>query len=703
MKPLRDTVSKSALLGRLLVVYALAILWCGTLVGRLIYLQVYRGEEYRTQARHQQQGFAISKGKRGEILDRNLDELAINIQLYSLTADPELIEDPAGTASALAPILALPAEQIQTQLVPGRRFVPLARKLVPRQAEVIRHLDLPGVFLVKENHRYYPDSGRAAAVLGFVGRDGEGLSGLEYRWDEYLREEQKRVSLELDARRRSYSRQASHSSRDGNTLILNLHGSIQYAAEATLERTVHEHGAKDGSIVVMDPNTGEILALASYPSFDPNHFQDYDAEAYRNRAILQLFEPGSTMKLVTMAAVLAEGLVDWQERIDCRVGTLRLAGKVYREAIRSFDQLTFQEILAKSSNVGTIKLALRLGPDRLHHYLELFGFGQRTGIDLPGEQAGLLRPTSQWSRISVGALAIGQELAVTPLQVLRAMSAIANGGHLVRPYVVRRVSSPEGDVLEEFTPQRQRVLDSATAQLMTRALAGVVTHGTGGAAALKGFSSAGKTGTAQKFVDGRYSDSRYVASYVGFAPVDDPAVAAIVVIDEPQDHYHGGHVAAPAFKEVMEQALLTLRVPPDRPVQNTPPGLAAAELPNSARVSVGEEPLAAEHLEETVLELIETESSGRGAAVLQWETDLVTIPDLRGKSLRAAAAECAERGLQLKVSGSGLAVAQRPMPGRRVRRGTICEVFFSNRGFDASATERTDRQSSSAPGLAERY
>ncbi len=694
MNSIDERLGSSIRSSRVLAVYALVVVWSLALVARLAYLQIWEHPRYAEAARQQQHGFSIVRGKRGEILDRNLEELAISIQLYGLAADPELIEDREGTARALSPLLSVPAEEILARLSMEGRFVWLARKLAPREADELRELGLPGVFLRRENSRFY--SGGAAQVLGFVGREGKGLAGLEYRLEDELRGEQKRVSLKVDARRKSYAREAVPDIRRGKTLVLTLDKSIQYAAEETLERTVRDSGARDGSIVLLDPHSGEVLAMASYPGFDANHFQEYDEENYRNRPILQLFEPGSTAKIVSLAAVLEEGAVDLEEQIDCRVGTLRLAGKVYREATRSFDQLTFHEILAKSSNVGTIKLALRLGPDRLHHYLERFGFGRPTDVDLPGEEDGLLRPVSQWSRISIGALAIGQELAVTPLQVVRAVAAIANGGYLVRPYVVRQVLSPGGDLLQESAPQLERILSETTALEMKHALARVVTEGTGGAAALRGYSSAGKTGTAQKFVDGRYSDSLYVASYVGFAPLEEPRLAAIVVINEPQGRYYGGHVAGPAFKEVMERALLALRVPPDQPEPPVPPAPRVAELAPPASVSVGDEPLAAEALEETVLTLIDQDR--QPSPVLQLETGLVAVPDFTGKSLRDVVRECGSRGLQLKVSGSGLAVGQRPLPGRRVRRGAICEVFFSNRG--RVEAERTDRQGAAAASVA---
>ncbi|MFQ5737988.1 MAG: penicillin-binding protein [Acidobacteriota bacterium] len=684
MQPLNDRHPlKSRLTSRLLAVYLLVLVWGICLVGRLVQLQVFQSQEYRERAEQQRAAFLELAARRGDILDRNLGELAITVRGDGLWADPDEIQSPLRVARLLAPLLQKNPEELYGRLSADRTFVYLKRNVPPRQIEQIRRLNLVGCYFEKENRRYYPASQLASHVLGFVGVDGQGLGGLEYLYNHLIRGQKSRVYLRVDARRKSYSRLPAGKQTQGHTLVLNLDRRLQYVAEQVLHETVESSKALSGSVILMDPNNGEVLAMASYPTFNPNHFSDYDGECQRNRAILESLEPGSVFKVVTFSAVLNEGLADLDERIDCRVGTVRLAGKVYHEAARSYGELAVDEIIAKSSNVGTIKMALRLGPERLSAYLKRFGFGQKTGVDLPGEQVGLLRPLAQWSRTSIGAIAIGQEVGVTPLQMLRAVSAVANGGYLVQPRIVRRILTSGGDLITEFRPIRHRILRPETSNKMTKALALVVKKGTGSRARLTGYSSGGKTGTAQKFIDGHYSKTRYVASYVGFAPLSHPVLSAIVVINEPRNGYYGGRVAAPAFKEVMERALICLKVPRDEAptFQVAEKGRAAGEPDETTGVSVREEQIPAERLEQTVLSLIEHVPEGpRIGHVLTVKTGLIPMPDFSGRGLRSVARECARLGLALKVSGSGVAVGQRPIPGSRVRKGAVCEVFFSMRG-----------------------
>lgn len=683
---------KSSFLSRLLVVYGLVALWGVVLVGRLIHLQVFNVEEYRHRAGQQQSGFVELKPKRGDVLDRNLDDLAISLQMDSVFAHPKDILDPVDAARLLAPVLEQPHTEVYRRLISDRPFVYLARKVTPRQASQIAELRLPGISFQKESQRVYPGRELAAHVLGFVGMDNQGLSGLEYLYEEQLKGQPARLNLRVDARRQSFTSEAGVAATDGNTVILNLDRTIQYLAEQVLQETVESARALDGSAIVLDPQTGEILAMASYPTFNPNRYSAYHPEVHRNRAILEIYEPGSTFKVMPLSAVLNEGLAELDEIIDCRVGTLRLAGKVYREARHSYGFLSFREVVAKSSNVGTIKLGLRLGNEKLYEYIRRFGFGEKTGVELPGEQTGLLRPLSQWSRISIGALSIGQELGATPIQMVRAFSVLANGGYLVQPRLVRRIVSPQGEVIFESEPVRERILSPRAAALQKETLALVVDVGTGRTARLNGYSSAGKTGTAQKFIDGRYSRTRFVASYVGFAPLEDPALAAIIVINEPQGLYYGGQVAAPAFKRLMERCLMHLKVPPDQPLP--PPARlpqaasrGSMELPGRAGLSGSEEEPPLERLEETLLSLMQPSEEPRPGPAVTIKTGWFHLPDFSGMSLRQVAQECAGLGLQLKVSGSGVAVGQRPPPGSAVFRDSVCEVFFSTEGQAVHATQ----------------
>ena len=675
---------------RLLGVYILVATWIVVLLLRLVQLQVWQGKEYRLQGRQQQSAFTDLQSKRGEILDRHLEELAISVQTESVFAHPERVGNALLVAGQLAPVLKQDTDEIYKKLISERPFVYLARKISPHQAARVRALQCQGVALHKENKRFYPASKLAAHVLGFVGTDNLGLSGLEYQYDDRIKGETKRIFLQVDAKRSSYARDAFEDDTSGNRLVLSIDRSIQFIVEQVLERTVTEHRATGGSAIVMNPHNGEILAMASFPSFNPNQFGNASDQERRNRCILDSYEPGSTFKVVTLAAVLNENLATPAELVDCRVGTLRLAGKVYREAKRSFGSLSVNEILAKSSNVGTIKLGLRLGESRLHDYMRRFGFGTKTGIDLPGEQVGLVRPVSQWSKISIGALSIGQELAVTPLQLLRAFSAIANGGYLVTPRVTRQVVSPEGELLFSVPLQRRRILKLLAVDRMKAALAMVVESGTGHRARLAGYSSGGKTGTAQKFIDGHYSKTLFVASYVGFAPLQEPALAAIVIVDEPRgDSYYGGTVAAPAFKQIAERALIHLRVSQDELADSEEEFLMEAKsaqrhLAQRARsvdYSLGERELQSRNLEETVLSLMEKGPRlGDSTSEVTVHSGYFQLPDFTGLSMREVAREGARRGLQMQVLGAGLAVGQRPPAGTPVLQDMVCEVFFSTWG-----------------------
>ncbi|MGH9341435.1 MAG: penicillin-binding protein [Acidobacteriota bacterium] len=688
-------------LARLVIIYGSVLLWGVLVLTRLVQLQVVRSADYRLQAQQQQIGYIELSPRRGDILDRHLGELAISVQMESVFAHPREVSDPAAASELLAPILGQHRHEIYKKLISDRSFVYLARKIPPRQTEQIAALKLSGVYLHEESKRVYPGRELAAHILGFVGMDNEGLAGLEYLYDDRIKGEKRRIHLRVDARRQSYDRESSPQQTSGNTVVLNIDRSIQFIVEQALRETVEKNKALNGSAIIMNPQNGEILALASHPPFNPNRYTDYDVETRRNRAILEIYEPGSTFKAITLAAVLNEGLADPMEIIDCEVGTLRLAGKVYREAKHSYGLLSFRQVLAKSSNVGTIKFALRLGEEKLYEYIRRFGFGEQTGIELPGEQAGLLRPPSQWSRISIGALSIGQELGVTSLQMVRSISAIANGGYLLRPRLVRQILTPEGDLLFRPEQQIERILSAATAQEMKSALSLVVDGGTGSRAALTGYSSAGKTGTAQKFIDGAYSRTRYVASYLGFAPVHEPALAAVVVINEPlADHYYGGLVAAPAFQQIMEQSLIHLKVPQDQPVglefaQGSP---GPPELPAPRDISVKEdspEDSPPEELEQTVLTLIEDSPAlKKSSEIVALASGWFELPDFAGLSMRNVARECARLGLRLKVSGSGVAVGQRPAAGSRVFTKTVCEVFFSTKGQNGNASDKTAHRTS---------
>lgn len=690
-----DQTAKSVILNRLLLLLLFAAVWFVAILMRLISLQGFQSEHYRELASHQQRGYVEINARRGDIYDRNLEGLALSVSANYIYAHPPEVEHPRQTASVLSRIIGVEPGELLEKLESDRPFVYLKRKAPPRLAKQVRALGLNGIGTRQESKRVYPGRESACHVLGFVGLDDEGLGGLEYQYNEELSGEKKRVDKIFDARRKSYGRITDPKRTDGNSLVLTLDRSIQHVAEKVLKETILEHRALNGVAIVMDPNNGDVLAMASYPYFNPNNYTDFPVSSRRNRAILDLYEPGSTFKAVTLAAVLNEGLTTLDEVIDCRVGTARLAGKVYREAKTNFGDLTVAQVFSKSSNVGTVKLGLRLGNEKLFQYVKTFGFGEKTGIELPGEENGLLRPTHQWSKISIGAISIGQEIGVTPIQMITAMATVANGGYLVTPHIVKQINSPEGDLI--FRPARvtAQVLKPTTVAQLKRAMTTVVSSGTGRTSRLNGYSSAGKTGTAQKIINGVYSKEKYVASFVGFAPVTDPAIITLVVINEPTKGLPwGGYVAGPAFKEITERALIQLRVPQDQPQSSRPPAsllarkASADEEQMSAKdISVIENQVLLSDLEATVLSIQRGEASGDQESTVTHFLETRFLPDFRGKNLREVARECALMGIRLKISGNGIAVGQRPGPGQPYSKDTLCEVFFSNEGlrFDASS------------------
>ena len=683
---------------RLLIFYLSVVLWFVAVSVRLVQLQVVESDDYQEKALRQRKGYVDFRSRRGEILDCHLEEFAISVEAGVVQAHPPEVADPAGAARQLASILGLTEQEIYDKLISETRFRYLGREISPRQMAQVRQLGLAGIEVAEDSKRVYPNRELAAHVLGFVGVDGKGLSGLEFVYDDQIKGRAGRVNLRFDAKRRRYGRESDELPTRGNVMVLYLDQSIQHAVEQVLNRTVESYRAKSGSAIVMNVQSGEVLAMASYPGFNPNSYSKSKLENFRNRAILDIYEPGSTFKIVTLAAVLNEGLSNPDEAIDCRVGTVSLGGKVYREATRSYQTLTFKEVLAKSSNVGAIKLGLRLGDERLYSYIRKFGFGAKTGIELPGEQVGLVAPPSRWSKVSIGALSIGQEIGVTPLQVLRALAVLANDGYLVKPRIVNKILSARGDVIDESKPEREAILSPVTAREMRQALALAVEAGTGGRARLSGYSSGGKTGTAQKFVDGEYSRTKYVASFAGFAPVDDPVLASIVVIDEPKGASYGGVVAAPAFKQIMERSLIHLKVPRDRPDRADPSakqfseGSALDEERAESQVgrddSREKEGLPAEKLEQTVLGLMGENPVLHSNRTVTVATDSFRMPDFTGLSLREVARKCSRLGLRLQVHGSGDAVEQRPPSGSRVFKETVSEVFFGNRGSSIHATKQ---------------
>ncbi|MCS7164283.1 MAG: penicillin-binding protein 2 [Thermodesulfovibrio sp.] len=502
--------------------------------------------------------------KRGNIYDRKGRELAISLEKESLFIDPSSLRSDE-KIRILKNYIKINIEQIKSYSEKNVRFLWLERKLDHEVAEKIKALKIEGLGFIPEGARFYPNGFLASHVIGFVNIDDQGIEGLEKQYDKYLRVEKSLKVVSVDAKGKRLS-DGNLKDIKGNDIFITIDEGLQYIVEKYLEEAVRKWQASSGTVIMMDPFTGEILALANRPTYDPNNLKLIkNIGVIRNRALTDLYEPGSTFKIVTATAALEEGIVNLRTKFDCSQGYIEIWGKKIKDAHRN-GVLTFEEVIQKSSNVGTIKIAMMLGKEKLYHYIKKFGFGEKTGIDLPGEVAGYVRPPNKWSGTSIGAIPIGQEVAVTPIQVLRAYAAIANGGYLVKPFVVSEIRSPEGKILYKAVIQRERIISEKTAKTMRDILKKVTQEGgTATQAKIDGNDVAGKTGTAQKYdpKTGRYSKDKFVSSFVGFIPADNPRIAMIVVIHDPKGAHYGGVVAAPVFKAISHEALAYLNVPRD--------------------------------------------------------------------------------------------------------------------------------------------
>ncbi|HSK78115.1 MAG TPA: penicillin-binding protein 2 [Thermoanaerobaculia bacterium] len=566
---------------RLLLVVAIGAAWTVLIGARFYQLQVVRYDHYAGKAERQQQRVVTLDPPRGTIYDAKGRELAVSVQVDSAYAVPPEIDDPEEVARALAKVVPeLDAAKLVRQLSRDREFIWVARKLDPPVAAAVRKLDLPGIYFLPESKRYYPMRELAAQVLGYVGTDNQGLAGLEALYDDVIAGKPGKRTVLRDARHRTVvSPELSLAEPEpGQDLHLTLDAAVQHIVERELAKAVLERGATRGMAVFLDPWTGGVVAMASYPGFDPNRFNDFPASRRRNRAIMDIYEPGSTFKIITAAAALESGLVKADDVFDCEMGGVVVFGKRIRDH-KPFGRLTFAEVLAKSSNVGVIKTALILGDERIEKTVRGFGFGTPTGIDLPGEESGIvhsLKHPRQKAYVS-----FGQGISVTALQLTAAIAAVANEGTLLKPHVVAAVGRAKK---YPQPPVVGRPMAPEAARELRRLLEGVVTGGTGKAAGVPGYHVAGKTGTAQIPVAGGYSHSGYLPSFVGFAPAGRPVIVGLVAVAEPKGFaYHGGQVAAPVFGAVARQVLLYLGVRPERdPLVRWPGQILIASLPEPA-------------------------------------------------------------------------------------------------------------------------
>jgi cell division protein FtsI (penicillin-binding protein 3) len=629
---------------------------------RAFQLQILSSKALKALAAEQHTQTLQLQPDRGIVFDRNGEKLAATILVDSVCADPSKITNLGETAATLSSILHTDKMTIQKKLSGVKNFCWIARRIAPEQAARVNELGIEGVFIVKEPKRFYPSGELAGHLIGFVGTDAIGLEGLELKYDKQLRGAPEKLQWTRDAKgKKLYPRvkKLESSPAENFNLILTIDSRIQHLVESHLKAAVKGKGAKGGFAIVMDPRTGEILALANEMGFDPNTFTTINPAMGKNKAITDCFDPGSTFKPFLAAAALEEGVVKETDMFNCENGEYRIADRVIHEAQRKrHGALSFREILKYSSNIGSVKVAEKLGKEAFYDYIRKFGFGSKTGIDLPGEVSGLLRPVEKWTRVDASTIAFGQGISVTAIQLITALSAIANKGVLMKPFVVRGLMDRKGKLIQTYHPTVvRRVISPETAKTLTAILTDVVgaKDGTGKHARIVNISVAGKTGTSQKFDFSRhvYSSEKVKTSFMGFFPAEDPQLSILVILDEPQRDKWGGVAAAPVFREIGEQLLTRFRTNiRDNPIQEEEnPGVRVKV--NLASASA---PLA---VDKTI------------------EADDSRIPDFRGMTIREVLKKSKEKGLEAQVIGSGWATTQKPAAGLPVPKDRLCTVTFS--------------------------
>jgi len=730
------------------------ICWVALICGRLIWLQVVHYKDFVDRAARQQQRTFEVAPRRGVLYDRNLHELAMTVLADSVYAVPSEISDREATAAALAKVVHTDptdrftsAHQIAARLNASRNFAWIARKLDPAEIARVKALNLKGIYTQKEFKRFYPNSQLAAQVLGYVGTDDNGLGGMERKFDRDLHGVPGRMLTALDARRHVLDSQEREPD-PGENLVLTIDENIQFMAERALESALERTHALNGTVVVQDPQTGQILALAVRPTFNPNDFRHATTSLLKNHAVSDVYEPGSTFKLVTYSAALEQKVTNPDEVIDCQGGKMELAGRIIHDSHPNF-KLTTTQALWESSDVAAVKLALRMGPDKFTQYIHDYGFGSRSNVELPAETRGLLQPPRRWSGSSIGSIAIGQEVAVTPIQLVTMVSTIANGGVYLPPHILMRRTDktagklrpaafhPQGELPDPLPEGAHRVISTMTAAQVRKMMEGVVLYGTAkGVAQLNGYTSGGKTGTAQKIdvLTHRYSKTKYIASFVGIAPVNNPAISVAVVIDSPEGNHYGNVNAAPVFREVAQEVLEYLGVPHDTNL--TPPTelaknqaapepedapsehpgdldalfaavndlpaddplrggsngqqpapSAASELASNAEPAPPPPPPpphaapaapvpAAEEKIRPPAAVASAPKVGDHSIVVDAQ-NRIGVPSFVGEPLRIAIETASTAGLALQIVGSGIAREQVPAPGSMVPPGTEVVVRFS--------------------------
>jgi cell division protein FtsI (penicillin-binding protein 3) len=710
---------------RLYLLGGILIFWCAMICARLVYLQVFHYGGFVKQAEHQQQRAIPLSAKRGVIYDRAGKELAMSVLVDSAFAVPSEVKDLPTAVSLITRITGDDRNVVLADCRNHKTFCWVARKADDETIERIKSLRLQGIHFQKEPKRFYPARDLAAQVVGTVGMEDSGQSGIEHAFDDELRGRAGKMFISVDARRQWFS-DVETQPEPGESLVLTIDKNIQYIAEKELDQAIHDTQAIAGTVIVENPHTGEILALANRPTFNPNLRKQITPAALTNRAVSYVYEPGSTFKLVTISAALEEKLTNPDEVFDCQMGSIVYNGMRIRDS-KPHGLLPVWGVLAESSDVGAIKIALRLGEDRFYKYIRAYGFGQQTGIELPGETRGLSKPVSRWSKVSIAAISMGQEIGISPIQLTGLIGTFANDGVYIAPRIVA------GKVEAQGTPQTvafhpapsRRVISSFTAAEMRSMMQKVVLEGTGRKAILEGYTSAGKTGTAQKVdpATGAYSKTKYIGSFAGFAPVNNPQIVVAVILDSAVGLHQGGQVAAPVFHRVTQQVLEYLHTPHDLPLapqhqlllaktkdkdleEGTPdhlgapletaevngdmlqpkPSVERAPLPATAGsegnvtqaamrepVNIPPQSVSAEN---SASAATPAKTPSSGTVVLDVEQGGIVVPSFVGKTVRGAVEAAQDAGLELEAVGSGLARVQTPLAGTHVASGAHVTVQF---------------------------
>ena len=715
---------------RLHLLSAILALWCVAICGRLVYLQVFSYGKFVKQAGHQQQRAIPLAAKRGVIYDRAGRELAMSVMVDSAFAVPTEVKDLPTAVHLVTRITGDDYNVVLADCRAHKTFCWVARKADDETIQRINSLKLQGIHFQKEPKRFYPARDLAAQVLGSVGMEDTGQSGIEHAFDDQLRGRPGKMFISVDARKEWFS-DVEKQPDPGDNVVLTIDKNIQYIAEKELDQAIHDTQAIAGTVIVENPHTGEILALANRPTFNPNLRKQIKPETLTNRAVSYVYEPGSTFKLVTISAALEEKVTNPNELFDCQMGSIVYNGMRIRDS-KPHGILPVWGVLAESSDVGSIKIALRLGEERFYRYIRAYGFGQQTGIELPGETRGLTKPPSRWSKVSIAAISMGQEIGISPLQLAGLVSTFANDGIWVAPRIVAGTVEPQGGPqMVAFHPgASHRVISPYTAAEMRSMMQKVVLEGTGRKAILEGYSSAGKTGTAQKVdpATGAYSKTKYIGSFAGFAPVNNPQIVVAVILDSAVGLHQGGQVSAPVFNRITQQVLEYLHVPHDLPLapkhqlllakvrdkdldEGTPdhPGepLETAEVNEAAKppslestrpgheskgsafanAESGTNVIPAAMREQAASVPQPTEAKApdsspqpqlptSGTVVLDVEQGGIEVPSFVGKTFRGAVEAAQDADLELEAVGSGIARQQNPVAGTHVPAGSRVTVQF---------------------------